>query len=362
MKSHLRVALIAIVVQLAAAFPVQAQSDSSSLPYKVVRTLKVGGPGGWDYVAADADNRLLYIPRGNRITVYNLDTLEAVGTILGTNSVHGVAVDPVSHHAFSSSQPLLMWDARTLAVIKTIAVQGNPDGIMFEPATERIYVLSHRAPNVTVVDAQSGESVGTIDLGGAPEQAASDGSGHVYIDVEDKDNVAVVDSRTLQVTAHYGLAGKGGGPGALALDAKNHILFSFCHNPAVAVVLDANDGHIIATLPIGRGVDASEFNPATGEAFSSQGDGTLTVIKEAGPSQFVVEQTVPTRSGARTSTLDAKTGHIFLVTADRVAPTPGATPAPQTSVPAPGNLAFPAPRWERPQMVPDSFTILEVAR
>ena len=360
MRTSLHIALISIVAPLCAPFPAQAQAASSNEPYRVVRSLKVGGPGGWDYIMADSDNRLLYVPRGDRITVYNLDTLSPAGVIAETHSVHGVAVDPVSKHAFSSSQPVLMWDARSLAVIKTIEVQGNPDGILFEPATERIYVLSHRAPNVTVVDAQSGAIVGTIDPGGAPEQAASDGNGHVYIDVEDKDNVAVVDARTLQVTAHYGLEGKGGGPGALALDVKNRVLFAFCHDPAVAVILGADDGHIMATLPIGRGVDASEFNPATGEAFSSQGDGTLTVIKEAGPSQFVVEQTVATKAGARTSTLDARTGHLFLVTADRVAPTPGATPP--IAAATPGGGSAPAPRWERPKMVPDSFTILEVAR
>jgi DNA-binding beta-propeller fold protein YncE len=362
MKSPLLFALISIVAPFGAAYSAQTQVDSPIQPYKVIRTLRVGGPGGWDYTTADSDNRLLYIPRGDRITVYNLDTLAPAGIIPGTNSVHGVALDPVSHHAFSSSQPLVMWDSRNLGVIKTIGVQGNPDGILFEPATERIYVLSHRAPNVTVVDGRSGDIVGTVDLGGAPEQAASDGTGRVYIDVEDKDSVAVVDARTLKVTAHYDLSGKGGGPGALALDAKNHVLFSFCHNPAVAVILDANDGHIIGTLPIGKGVDASEFNPDTGEAISSQGDGTLTVIKEIGPSQFVVEQTVATKSGARTSTMDARTGHIFLVTADRIASTPGPSPTPSNAAPNSGNGSAPAPRWERPKMVPDSFTILEVAR
>ncbi len=311
-------------------------------------------------MTADSDNRLLYIPRGDRITVYSLDTLAPVSVIAGTNSVHGVAVDPVSRHAFSSSQPLVMWDSRNLAPIKTITTQGNPDGILFEPLTERIYVLSHRAPNVTVIDGRNGDIVGTVDLGGAPEQAASDGSGRVYIDVEDKDNIAVVDARTLQVTAHYDLSGKGGGPGALALDAKNHLLFSYCHNPAVAVILDANDGRIIETLPIGKGVDAAEFNSDTKEAISSQGDGTLTVIRETGPNQFAVEQTVSTRAGARTCTIDAKTGHIFLATADRVPPAPGPTPTPSPVTAASANA--PAPRWERPKMVPDSFTILEVGR
>ena len=358
MKTPLLPALFSAAALIGAVSSANAQADPSPSPYKVVRSARVGGPGGWDYVLADPDNNRLYVPRGDHISVFDINSFAVAATIPGTNSVHGVAVDPAAHHAFSSSQPLLMWDSQTLAVMKTIAVQGRPDGILFEPATERVYVLSHRAPNVTVVDAKSGDIVGTIDLGGSPEQAASDGMGRVYIDLEDKDSIAVVDAHTLQVTARYDLAGKGGGPGALALDVKNHVLFSYCHDPAVAVILDANDGHILSTLPIGKGVDAAEFNPATGEAFSSQGDGTLTVIKENGPSQFSVEQTVATKSGARTSTLDAKTGHIFLITADRVPAPPAPSPTPAAAAPEGG--APPAPRRERMQMVPDSFTILEV--
>jgi DNA-binding beta-propeller fold protein YncE len=345
---------IACLIPLAVASLSQAQSAGSDPQYKVIKTLRIGGQGGWDYVTADAENRRLYIPRGDRITVFDLDTLAAAGTIPNSNSVHGVAIDPVSFHAFSSSRPLLMWDSRTLAPLKTIEVQGGPDGILFEPATERVYVLSHRSPNVTVIDGQSGNIVGTIDVGGAPEQATSDGAGHVYIDVEDKDNVAVIDARSLSVTSHFDLGGKGGGPAGLALDAKNHILFAFCRNPNTAVILDARDGRILSTLPIGHGVDGASFNPNTGEAFASQGDGTLTVIKENSPAEFAVEQTVETKSGARTSTLDVKTGHVILVTADR-------TPAPTTLPPA---GSPPAPEWQRNrmQMVPDSFTILVVGK
>jgi DNA-binding beta-propeller fold protein YncE len=353
MKSPIAFALFAIAA-------LHAHADAAGNAYRVLRTERVGGLGGWDYVTADAENRLLYIPRSDRITVYNIDTLAPAGVIPGTNSVHGVAIDPVSHHAFSSSQPLLMWDSTTLAAIKSIPVDGRPDGILLEPATERIYVLSHRAPNVTVLDARSGEIAGTIDLGGEPEQAASDGKGRVFIDLEDKDSIAVVDSHSLKVTAHYDLAGKGGGPGALALDTMNHILIAYCHDPAVAVILDANDGHILGTLAIGKGVDSAEFNPATGEAFSSQGDGTLTVIKESSPSGFAVEQTVATKLGARTSTLDAKTGHIFVITADRVPAPP--TPTPTAAEPATATGIPPAPHRERMQMVPGSFTILEVGR
>lgn len=348
----LRTALLCLA-PLAVALAARAQVGPPG-PYKVIASSRVGGPGGWDYVFADADARRLYVPRGDHISVYDLDSLQPSGTIPGSSNVHGVAVDPVSHHAFSSSRPLLMWDSRTLAPIRTIEPKGSPDGILFEPATERVYVLSHKAPNVTVLDAKSGDIVGTLDVGGAPEQAASDGMGHVYIDVEDKDNVAVVDARTLTVTAHYPLSGKGGGPAGVALDAANHVLFAFCRSPNTAVIMDAGDGHVLATLPIGRGVDSAEFNAATNEAISSQGDGTLTVIKEEGPTQFRVEQTVATKAGARTSTLDSKTNRILLVTADRVAP-PSPTPTPA------GAPAAPEQRY-RMQIVPDSFTILVVGR
>jgi DNA-binding beta-propeller fold protein YncE len=355
MKTQFRSLLFSILASGAVFVSSSAQANDASEPYRVIKSDRVGGLGGWDYVYADSDARRLYIPRGDRITVYNLDTLESAGTIPGANSVHGVAVDPVSHHAFSSSRPLLMWDSRTLAPIKTVEAQGAPDGILFEPATERIYVLSHRTPNVTVVDATNGEIVGTIDVGGAPEQAASDGMGNVYMDVEDKDNVAVIDAHSLKVTAHYDLGRKGGGPAGLALDAKNHVLFAFCRRPSTAVVMDARNGRIIATLPIGNGVDGAEFNPATAEAISSQGDGTLTIIREDGPGQFAVAQTVNTEAGARTSTLDTKTNRILLVTAER-------KDAPQPTVVPQGGPAGPEPWRQRPQMVPDSFTILVVGR
>jgi len=258
-----------------------AQQAPTAQPYKVIRTAKVGGAGGFDYVYADVAGRRLYIPRTGdtaRVTVFNLDTLEPAGEIPNANA-RGVAVDPKSNHGFCSSKPVVMWDTKTLATIKTIEVQGNPDGILFDPFNERVYVFSHSAPNATVINAKDGSLVGTIDLGGAPEQAVTDGKGHLYIDIEDKDNVAVVDAKKLTLTSHYSLNGKGGGPGGLAFDVKNHILFAACHDPATMVVLDAKDGKIITTLPIGSGVDGAVFNPATRETFSSQGDGTLTVIK-----------------------------------------------------------------------------------
>jgi DNA-binding beta-propeller fold protein YncE len=330
-------------------------------PYKVVKSAKVGGPGGFDYVFADADGRKLYIPRSARgggdvkprVTVFDLDSLKPLGEIADTNGVHGVAVDPTSGHGFSSSNPVVMFDTKTLATIKTIPVEGNPDGIFFEPATERIYVLSHRAPNVSVIDGKDGSIVGTIDLGGAPEQGQSDGSGHVYIDLEDKDSIAVVDAKAMKVTGHYALGEKGAGPAGLGLDAKNHVLFAFCHSQN-CIILNADDGKIITSLPIGNGTDGGGFNPNTMEAFSSQGDGTLTIIKENSPTSFEVEQNVSTMRGAKTCTLDSKTNQIFLITAEFAAPAATTQPAPQGQ---PGGR-----RGGRGQMVPDSFTILMVGK
>ncbi|MDQ2899516.1 MAG: hypothetical protein M3Y07_06905 [Acidobacteriota bacterium] len=280
--------------------------------------VKVGGEGGFDYVYADEVGRRLYIPRTGatpRITVFNLDTLEAAGEIHDANA-RGAAVDPKSNHGFGSSKPVAMWDAKTLAPIKTIDVEGRPDGILFDPFNERVYIFSHSAPNATVINAKDGSVAGTIDLGGAPEQAVTDGKGRLFVDIEDKDNIAVVDARTMTVTAHYDLAGKGGGCAGLALDVKNHILFAACRKPQAMVILNADDGKIITSLPIGGGSDGAGFNPNTMEAFSSQGDGTLTVVKENSPTSFAVEQNAKTVPSAKTMTLDGKTNRILLIAAE----------------------------------------------
>jgi DNA-binding beta-propeller fold protein YncE len=298
---------------------------SAAEPYKVLKTTQTMGTGGIDYVYADNDNRRLYVPRGSQVLVFDLDSLKSVGAIPNARA-RGVAVDPKSQHGFCSSSPVVMWDAKTLETVKTIEVQGRPDGILFEPMTERIYVFSHSQPNATVIDGKEGSVVGTIDLGGAPEQAASDGQGHLYVDLEDKDNIAVVDVKTLKVTAHYDLNGKGGGPGGLGLDVKNHILFAMCHEPQTCVVINADDGKILTTVPIGRGTDGGGFNPSTMEAFSSQGDGTLTIIKENSPTSFEVEQTVQTKPRAKTCTLDTKNNQIVLIAVEPAPAAAGTTP------------------------------------
>jgi DNA-binding beta-propeller fold protein YncE len=317
-------------------------------PYKVLQTEKVGGDGGFDYVYADDAGRKLYVPRSGpagRITVFDLDTLKPLGEVANA-SAHGAAVDAKSQHGFGSSNPVVMWDAKTFATIKTIDAQGGPDGILGDPSDGRIYILSHSAPNVTVIDAKDGSIVGTIDLGGAPEQAVSDGKGHLYIDLEDKGSIAVVDAKALKVTATYDLQGKGGTCAGLAMDVKNNILFASCRNPQTMVILNAGDGKILDTLPIGAGSDGAVFNPKTMEAFSSQGDGTLTIVKESSPTSFAVEQTLQTLPRAKTLTLDSKTGRLFLITAEF-------TPPPATP---------PGGRPARGQMVPGTFSILVVGK
>lgn len=315
--------LVAVSSAILHAVPLAFAADEK--PYKILNTAQLMGSGGIDYVFADNDNRRLYVPRGEQVLVFDLDTLKQAGAIPNARA-RGVAIDPKSNHAFCSSNPVVMWNAKTLETLKTIPVEGGPDSIIFEPATERIYVFSHRAPNATVIDAKDGSVVGTIDLGGAPEQAASDGKGHLYVAIEDKDNIAVVDVNAMKVTAHYALGGQGGGPAGLGFDAKNHILFAFCHEPQNCVILNAEDGKILASLPIGRGSDGGGFNPKTMEAFSSQGDGTLTIIKETSPTDFAVEQTVQTRPRAKTCTLDTKNDHIVLIATEPApSPSPGAT-------------------------------------
>jgi DNA-binding beta-propeller fold protein YncE len=317
-------------------------------PYKVVKTVKVGGVGTFDTVLADTAGRRLYIPRKGpgRIMVFNLDTLEPVGEIPDA-AANGAVVDPKSGHGFASSKPVVMWDTKTLKVIKTIDVQGGPDAILFDPFNERVYIFSHTAPHATAINAVDGTVVGTLDLGGMPEQAVTDGKGRVYVDIRDTNKVAVIDAKTLTVAAQYDLHGKGGRCSGLAIDVKNDILFAGCREPQTMVMLKASDGTVLDALPIGAGVDSNIFNPATMETYSAQVDGTLTIITEMSPTSFKVQQTVQTKESAKQMAWDGKTGRILLIAADYGPPPP--TP--------PGGTAA-----ARGPMVPDSFSILVVSK
>jgi len=335
-----------------------AQGQESG-PYKVLKIQLVGGEGGFDYVTADSAGRNLYVARSGQsghIGVFNLDTLAQVGDIPGT-SAHGAAVDTESGHGFATSSPVTMFDAKTFAILKKIDVQGHPDGYLNDTYNHHFYILSHAEPNITVLDDKDGSILGTINIGGAPEQAATDGHGKIYVDIEDKSAIAVIDANSMKMVGKYDVSSKGGGCAGLALDRKNGILFAACRDKQNMVILSATDGHIITDLPIGNGCDGATFNPDTLETFSSQGDGTLTVIKENSPTDFTVEQTVPMPARAKTLTLDTNTQHIFLVTAEYGPVPTAATPA---AAPPPGTPAW--ARGPRPPMIPESFQILVVGK
>ncbi|MGB8260838.1 MAG: YncE family protein [Terracidiphilus sp.] len=351
-------AAAAIAVLLSLACPAHAQESG---PYKVLKIQLVGGEGGFDYVTADPDGRNLYVARSGpagHIGVFNLDTLAQVGDIPGVSS-HGGAVDTATGHGFATSKPVTMFDAKTFAILKKIDVQGNPDGYLNDPFNHHFYILSHAAPNITVLDDKDGAILGTIDIGGAPEQAVADGQGKIYVDIEDKDAIAVIDATTMKMTGKYDLSSKGGGCAGLAMDKVNGILFAACRDKKNMIVLSAADGHILTDLPIGNGSDGAAFNPATMEAFSSQGDGTLTVIKETSPTSFVVEQTVPTPARAKTLTLDTKTNQIYTITAE-FGPVPTPTPEQAAAAAAPGTP--PWMRGPRAPMIPGSFQILVIGK
>jgi hypothetical protein len=343
--------VLAVAIMMLASMGLSQQAPTPG-PYKVLKTAKVGGEGGYDYIFADVDGRRLYIPRGGpagQLTVFDLDTLQPAGAIADVKA-GGATVDPKSHHGFSTTKPITMWDATTLKVIKTIDVDGRPDGILCDPYNARVWVLSHQPPHATVIDAADGTVVKTLDLGGAPEQAVSDGKGTVYVNITDKANIAVVDAKSLTVTAHYDVSSKGTGGSGLAFDSKNRILFAYFRQPSPTVVIvNADNGNIITTLPTGMGVDTVAFNPATMEAISAEGGGSMTFIKENSPTSFAVEQTLETMVGAKTLALDTKSNHLLTMAAEFGPPAPDAPPGP-------------AGRPARGPMVPGSFSILMVGK
>jgi DNA-binding beta-propeller fold protein YncE len=326
-------------------------------PYKVLRIQLVDGDGGFDYVTADPDGRHLYVARSGptgHIGVFDLDTLAPVADIAGV-SAHGAAVDTATGHGFATSKPVTMFDTKSFAILKKIDVQGNPDGYLNDTYNHHFYVLSHSEPNITILDDKDGAILGTVNIGGEPEQAATDGHGRIYVDIEDKAAIAVIDADTMKMIGHYDISSKGAGCAGLALDAKNRILFAACRDKNNMVILSAADGHILTDLPTGVGCDGVVFDSATMEAISSQGDGTLTVVKEDSPTSFHVEQTVATPARAKTLTLDPKTRQMYLITAE-FGPVPTA-PAQAAAVPpgVPDGL-----RRQRPPMIPHSFQIVVV--
>jgi len=294
--------------------------------YHVIKTYKVGGEGGWDYLTVDASTRRFYISRGTHVIVLDADSGKNVGDIPDTPGVHGIALAPELGKGFVSNGregTVTVFDLSTLAPSGSkIKVGENPDAILYEPATKRVFTFNGRSQDSTAIDAASGKVLGTIKLDGKPEFAASDAKGEVFVNIEDKSELTVIDPNKLEVKTKWPLA-PCTEPSGLALDRKNRRLFVGCDNKMMAVV-DADSGKVLATPAIGEGVDATAYDDETGLAFASCGEGVLTVVREDSPQKFSVVENVKTEPGARTMALDTKTHKVFTVTA-KFGPPPAAT-------------------------------------
>jgi YVTN family beta-propeller protein len=292
--------------------------------YKVVKRFNVGGEGGWDYLTMDSVARRLYITRFNRVMAMEADNGKVVDEIAGTTGVHGVALVPQSNHGYTSNGgdgSVTVFDLKTLKEIAKIKVGARPDAILYDPASERVFTFNAGSKDATAIDVKTEKVAGTVKLEGKPESAVADEKGMVFVNIEDKNQVVAFDSRDLSVKNHWNLEGCDE-PTGMAMDRANRRLFITCHNDKMAI-LDADSGKIIATVPIGRGTDACTFDPETKLAFSSNGDGTLTVVEEESPDKFTVVANVKTEPGARTMALDSKTHSIYLCTAKQKPPAPG---------------------------------------
>ena len=316
--------------------------------YHVIKTYKVGGEGGWDYLTVDASARRFYISRGTHVIVLDADSGKNVGDIPDTPGVHGIALAPELGKGFVSNGregTVTIFDMSTLATIGgKVRVGENPDAILYEPATRRVFTFNGRSHDSTAIDAATGKVLGTIELDGKPEFAASDAKGEVFVNIEDKSELTVIDPNKLEVKAKWPLA-PCTEPSGLAMDRKNRRLFVGCDNKMMAVV-DADSGKVLATPAIGEGVDATAYDDEAGLAFASCGEGVLTVVKEDSPQKFSVVENVKTEPGARTMALDTKTHNVFTVTA-KFGPPPAAT------------ADNPHPRRT---ILPDTFEVLVLAK
>ena len=316
--------------------------------YRVTKQVKLGGEGGWDYLLVDSQARRVYISRGTHVMVVDADTAAVIGDIPNTPGVHGIALVPDLNKGFISNgreNTVTIFDTKTLKEIARVPVGKNPDAITYDPSSKRIFTFNGASHDATAIDPKTDTVVGTIPLGGKPETGVPDDKGHIYVNIEDKSEIASIDSNKLTVEAHWDLD-PGKEPSGLAIDRKHRRLFSGCGGSNTMVVMNADNGKIVASLPIGAGVDACGFDPETGYAFSSNGDGTLTVVHEDSPDKFSVVENVSTMRRARTMSLDTKTHQVYTVSAEF-----GAAPAPTTEQPRP-----------RPPMVPGTFTLLILSR
>ena len=315
--------------------------------FHLINSYKIGGEGGWDYLTIDSAARRLYISRATHVIVLDVDSGKQVGDIPDTPGVHGIALAPEFNRGFISDGregTVTIFDMQSLKPITKVKAGDNPDAILYDPASKRVFAFNGHSHDATAIDAAKGTVAGTIKLEGKPEFAQSDGKGEIFVNIEDKSQIDAIDPQKLEVKARWALA-PCEEPSGLAIDRGNRRLFAGCDNKMMAVV-DADSGKVIATPAIGEGVDANGFDPETGFAFASCGQGVLTVVKEESPDKFTVVQNVETQPGARTMAVDEKTHNVVLVTAQF-----GPPPAPTADNPHP-----------RRTILQDTFVVLVYGR
>jgi len=323
----------------------KAFASTALLPksYHLVKKIALGGKGGWDYLTLDSTARRLYVTHATQVIVLDVDTDLVVGVVPNTPGVHGVAIAPELGRGITSNDnasTATIFDLKTLRVLGQVKTGSNPDAIIYDSFSRKVFTFNGKSNSATVFDAKSAKVFGDIQLGGKPEFAVSDGLGRIYVNLEDKSEVLTLNANRLTIQARSPLA-PCSEPTGMSMDRQHRLLFIGCRNQMMAIV-NADSGFVKATLPIGSGVDATAFDPATGMAFSSNGNGTLTVIHEDSPDKFSVVNSVMTQRGARTMALDLKTHKLFLVTAKFVT-----TPAP-----------IPGQPFVRPSIVPGTFVVL----
>ena len=344
MKSQRLLSFGAVAASLlVASSPARAQAPG----YHVIHKIAAGGEGGWDYITVDTAGNRLFLSRGSHAMVIDLGRDSVIGDIPNTPGIHGVALAPELNRGFTTNgrdSSVTIFDYKTLAPIMTVKIPArNPDAILYDPATKRLFTFNGGTANSTAIDATNGSVIGNVDLGGKPESAVSEG-GKIYANVEDKSYIAVFDPKTLTVLARWPLA-PCEEPTGLAIDRAHQRLFAGCGNKTMAVV-DMRTGKVVASPTVGDGVDAAAFDPATQLAFTSNGEGSITVVHEDTPDKYTVVETVPTQRGARTLALNPKPPRLYTVTADF-----GPTPAPTADRQRP-----------RAPMIPGSFVVLELDR
>jgi YVTN family beta-propeller protein len=344
-RFHIILGAIAGVLSLAA---LPAPSAESAGAHRVVDRWKLGGAGGWDYLLADADARRIYVSRSDRVLVLDADSGKSIGEIANTSGVHGIALAPGLNRGYTSNgraDSVTVFDLKTLKALAEIKVSGkNPDAILFDPATRHVFTFNGRSANVSVIDTADNREIGTIALGGKPEFAATDGKGRIYVNIEDKNELTAIDASTQKVLTSWPLAGCEE-PSGLAFDTMHQRLFSACGN-AKMIVTDSTNGKQVASLAIGNGVDAAAFDAQRHLVFSSNGEGTLTIIHQDDADHYRVVDNLVTQKSARTLALDAKTHRLFLPAAEF-----GSAPAATPEHPHP-----------RPAAIEGSFTILVVGQ